>query len=89
VVCIFADDFEGLDNVAKLLASWLSTRDQERESLLSTVAKVFVLTEWHDLGATFDETLTSANFIKSIRTHSGLLNNRLGSLGARHVRNTV
>jgi hypothetical protein len=87
VVCIFADDFDGLDKVAKLLASWLSARDQKRESSSSTMARIFVLTEWHDPGNTFDETLALINFMKSIRTQVGLLNEGLGLFGAHYIRN--
>ena len=65
IVCIFADDFEGTDNVAKVLASWLRVRNSQPVFPSSTFARVMIFVR--DKHGMFDEKLATTKFLKQLR----------------------
>lgn len=71
VTCLFADDLGGLNGVASLLATWLTTLDRERSSACH-YTKVLVFTSWAN-HASFDEPLATSGFRDSVHQQTNLL----------------
>jgi len=68
VVCIFADDFGGVDDVARILAAWTFTlRVRSNELPFSTYACILILIKWDTRLGFFDEKLELADFLKKLR----------------------
>ncbi|KAE9373848.1 hypothetical protein N431DRAFT_456575 [Stipitochalara longipes BDJ] len=77
MICLFADDLEGLSAVARMLASWLVCFRSRRTSnvAVTTSPRVIVLREWNDLeNGMFDEELATRSFMQEIRIQSELRN---------------
>jgi hypothetical protein len=63
VICLFAEDFGGLQSVAKLLALWVMSFSNRPSDLPpGTYPRVLVLTQWDDT-ASWDEQKATKNFM--------------------------
>jgi len=88
VVCLFADDLEGLNAVARLLASWLVCFRNRRTTrvVTATSPRVIVLREWNDLeNGIFDEKLATRSFMQELRNQSELRNREQQERLADHL----
>jgi hypothetical protein len=87
IMCFFARDFGGTEEVAKFLASWLMTlRNRSSEFPSSTFARVLILVEWRDLTG-FDEKLATTEFITQLRHVISTRNGNFGLLGNESLTN--
>jgi hypothetical protein len=88
IVCLFADDLEGLNAVARLLASWLICFRSRRTTkvAIATSPRVIVLREWNDLdNGMFDEKLATRSFMQELRIQSELRNKSQQKRLANHL----
>jgi hypothetical protein len=68
ITCIFADDFGGTREVAKVLASWLlSFGGRSLDLPPSVYPRIFILQQWTDPIGTFDKKLATIAFAEELR----------------------
>jgi hypothetical protein len=87
IICLFADDLEGLNSVARLLASWLLCyRSLPAEVPNTTSPRVIILREWNDLeNGIFDEKLATRSFMQEVYRQSDLRNRSQEQRFANHI----
>ena len=73
ITCIFADDFGGTREAAKVLASWiLSLGGRSLDLPVAAYPRIFILQQWTDPIGTFDEKLATLAFVEELRRQTNL-----------------